>query len=345
LPLKTNKVNSLAWMASDLINNNFDETLDRYRRESVKPDPNALNSNINPELTIVRVWDEYVAYKRPMVAPSTIAKDYAAVSKYIGSPSIPQNLHEGTGVAVRDYLLSNTTPCTTKRVLVNLSACFRWAIGSRLVTENPFTGMSANVNIPKSQKDELADIDPFSSDERDSILDFLKNREESYGSSFVEFLFRTGCRHSEAIGLQWKHISDDFKKITFEQAVTFSENGLGLKSGLKTQSRRVFPCGKVLSEFLKSIAPEKIDRDDFIFKSPKGKFIDLNNFSRRVWHPCLKELNIRPRKFYQTRHTFITFCINSGVNAADVAKLVGNSAEIIYKHYMGGSRDLIAPDI
>jgi integrase len=44
------------------------------------------------------------------------------------------------------------------------------------------------------------------------------------------------------------------------------------------------------------------------------------------------------------RHTFVTFCI-SGMNAKDVARLVGNSAEIIYKHYMGGSRDLIVPDL
>jgi hypothetical protein len=33
------------------------------------------------------------------------------------------------------------------------------------------------------------------------------------------------------------------------------------------------------------------------------------------------------------------------MNAADVGRLVGNSAGIIYKHYMGGSRDLIAPDL
>jgi integrase len=45
------------------------------------------------------------------------------------------------------------------------------------------------------------------------------------------------------------------------------------------------------------------------------------------------------------RHSYITFCLDAGMDAKDVAKLVGNSTEIIYKHYAGAKRDLIAPDI
>ena len=36
---------------------------------------------------------------------------------------------------------------------------------------------------------------------------------------FVEFLFLTGRRTSEAIGLMWKHINPDCSKITFSEAV------------------------------------------------------------------------------------------------------------------------------
>jgi hypothetical protein len=34
----------------------------------------------------------------------------------------------------------------------------------------------------------------------------------SYYAPFVEFLFLTGCRPSEAIGLQWKHVISDYSK-------------------------------------------------------------------------------------------------------------------------------------
>jgi integrase len=320
-----------------LINDNFDPTLDKYKRDALKPD-----SEIQPndDISIARLWEQYTNYKRPQLAPSTIAKDFDRVAVFIAR--FPVTSLNGA-VAVRDYLNSNTTPNSTKRVLTQLNACCAWAVKSKLIAVNPFIGMAAGIKAPRSKSDG-EDIDPFTPDERDRIIQALKALNSEY-AALVEFMFRTGCRPSEAVAIQWRHISHDFKTITFEQAVTTSEDGLVVKQGLKTQQRRIFPCGKDLTTFLKSIASEQIDREQFIFKSQKGKFIDFHNFSNRIWHPTLTILGIKQRNPYQMRHTFITFCINSGMNAKDVARLVGNSAEIIFKHYMGGTRDLIAPDI
>jgi integrase len=132
--------------------------------------------------------------------------------------------------------------------------------------------MAAGIKAARSKSDG-EDIDPFTPDERDRIIQALKALNSEY-AALVEFMFRTGCRPSEAIAIQWRHISHDFKTITFEQAVTTSEDGLVVKQGLKTQQRRIFPCGKDLTAFLKSIVPLQIDREQFIFKSQKGKFID-----------------------------------------------------------------------
>ena len=49
----------------------------------------------------------------------------------------------------------------------------------------------------------------------------------------------------------------------------------------------------------------------------------------------LNQLGIEYRKPYQTRHTFITLALDNGLDAKDVARLVGNSPEVIYKHYAG----------
>jgi integrase len=48
---------------------------------------------------------------------------------------------------------------------------------------------------------------------------------------------------------------------------------------------------------------------------------------------------------YNTRHTAITLLLEAGLDAKDIARLVGNSPEIIYKHYAGNKRDLIVPEI
>jgi integrase len=99
-----------------------------------------------------------------------------------------------------------------------------------------------------------------------------------------------------------------------------------------------------MKKFLASIDCGDGDRSGLIFTSPQGKFVDVQNLSAREFKPALKVLGIKERNIYQTRHSYITFCLNSGMSVKDVAKLVGNSPEIIYKHYLGGNRDLIAPD-
>ncbi|MEL6900247.1 MAG: hypothetical protein AAFP07_04785 [Cyanobacteria bacterium J06606_4] len=68
------------------------------------------------------------------------------------------------------------------------------------------------------------------------------------------------------------------------------------------------------------------------------------SFRKTVWQPVLEGLKIEYRKPYQTRHTFITLALEHGLNAKDVAKLVGNSAEVIYWHYAASKREVAVPE-
>jgi integrase len=155
----------------------------------------------------------------------------------------------------------------------------------------------------------------------------------------------TGCRPSEAIALQWQHISQDFRFIRFEQAVVVSESGLVCKRGLKTQKKRSFPINKSLGELLKSIKLTGVEDEDKVFPAKEGMWIDVHNLTNRGWKAILENLDgIEYRKPYQTRHTFITLALRNGMDVKDVAKLVGNSPEVIYRHYVGHSREIVVPD-
>jgi integrase len=322
---------------NDILAGHFDATLEKYKRASATQEPDlSTGENIN----IRELWDKYTNYKRPQLAPSTIAKDFNRVATHIDKFPVSSL---ADAVAIRDYLNLEITPDAAKRILTQLGACCRWAVSSKLIASNPFLGMAADLKVPKGKKDRV-DIDPFSPDERDLIIEYLRSNNSEY-ASLVEFMFRTGCRPSEAIGLQWRHISPSHKTITFEQAGTISDDGLIIKQGLKTQDKRLFPCGKKLQWFLQSIEPEHKNREQLIFRSPKGKIVDFHNFNNRTWHPAIKALGIKDRKPYQMRHSYITFCLDAGMDAKDVAKLVGNSPEMIYRHYAGVKKDLIAPDI
>jgi integrase len=160
----------------------------------------------------------------------------------------------------------------------------------------------------------------------------------------VKLLFFTGCRPSEAISLQWEHITEKF--IIFEQAITYSETGLAKKKRLKTEERRRFPINSQVRSLLDSIKPDLYTPETYLFPSPEGKFIDLNNFRNRGWKTVLAALpHIEYRKLYQTRHTFVTLCLEADIDAKDVARWVGNSPEVIYRHYAGNKRDLQVPEL
>lgn len=127
---------------------------------------------------------------------------------------------------------------------MQLSACCNWAIKNNLITTNPFNGLANEIKIKKISTEDN-DINPFSKEEREAIIAAFKaNSYYKHYANYVQFLFLTGARPSEVIALQWKHITNKF--ISFEQAVVWSDKGLVLKDGLKTQNKRTFPVNAQL---------------------------------------------------------------------------------------------------
>ncbi len=66
---------------SDLLNDNFDPSLEKYRREALKPDSeiqphDAISTALVARFAFAQLWEQYTNYKRPQLAPSTIAKDF-----------------------------------------------------------------------------------------------------------------------------------------------------------------------------------------------------------------------------------------------------------------------------
>jgi len=180
-----------------------------------------------------------------------------------------------------------------------------------LLEANPF--LSMKIRVPKGLSED-DDVNPFTKEERDLIIKtFASDRYYKHYTNYVRFLFFTGARPSEVIALQWKHIGDTV--IRFRQAIVVSENGLTLKEGLKAQRKRDFPITHEVQAILNDLEPAKHKPDDFLFPSPKGKFIDQHNFSNRAWQAILEECNVPYRKSYQCRHTFISLCVEAHINS------------------------------
>ena len=82
--------------------------------------------------------------------------------------------------------------------------------------------------------------------------------------------------------------------------------------------------------------PLHVEPTTYFFRNPEGNPITTQWWPRKSWYPVLRILNIRPRKFYATRHTFITVAVSKpGINLKWLADYCGTSVEMIEDHYAG----------
>jgi len=207
--------------------------------------------------------------------------------------------------------------------------------------------------IKKTTRD--TNREAFGLDEMNAIIHAFENDiyspkyapiSHSHYANYIKFLFLTGCRPEEAIALQWQHINADCTRIHFREAIP---SDTGIRGETKTKKSRTFPCNSKLQNFLTEIKAEGSKPQSLVFPGPRGNIIDSHNFLNRVWKPVSNAL-IRDGKVerylpqYNIRHTFITLALEHGLDAKDVARLVGNSPEVIYRHYAGNKRELFVPE-
>jgi integrase len=336
------KLQVIAWdIERDIKADIFTQTYQSYL-DIFKPKP--IPKPTTPKPTTLRLlWASYCDYKQPQLAATTYTQDYC--KKWANHIALlPQGLDDA--IATRDSLLSRVSLDTAKRLLTLLAACCTWAVKSGLITANLFVGMAGDLKRPKTDNT----IDPFTATERDSILlAFQQHPKYRHYHSFVKFLFLTGCRTGEAIALQWKHITADFSSIAFTESYS---SKLKARKCTKTGTTRKFPCNADLRGLLAAIKPKNAKPTDLVFTSPTGLPIDNSKFTSQVWKGCKAGKKtykgILPsliasghvaayRCLYNTRHTFITLMLSAGLTIPQVAKLVGNSPEIVLKHYAGNS--------
>jgi integrase len=284
------------------------------------------------DITLDDLWRDFVEYKRGQVSETTIAVDYAGYTAALAR--CPHGFKDA--VKIRNWAIGACTYESARRFIGALSACCEWAVKSGVIEVNPF----ADLKLERNRKKSKAEINPFTAEERDRIIAAFDDHEYyRHYAPIVRFLFSTGCRPSEAIALEWRHIKGDH--IMFEQAATKGVNGVRVKQGLKTEARRRIRINAGIKTLLDGI--KRVN--DRVFQAPRGGLIQWGNFQKNGWTACLKDAGVEYRKPYQMRHTFITLALESGMDAKDVAKMVGNSAEIIYRHYAGSLRDLEVPEL
>jgi integrase len=312
----------------DMATGNFDPSLRKYKPEYQQ----------HQSISVTKLFERFMEQKAKDVTPKTMEK-YRATLVYlkcffkdVAAESVTSSNSEGFARHLNDEGLA---PNQCKRRLEELKACWNWAIAKNAIaSNNPWTEVAKRIKVPPKQKPK-----PFSKEEIKAIVQaFRTDHYYSHYTDYVEFLFGTGVRTGEAIGLRWKHLTDDCSIVWIGKILS-----RGNRRPTKSNKDRTINLTPKLQKMLLARRPANPDPEGLVFVSPPGKAIEDQNFRTRAWKKILSHLQIDYRKPYTTRHTLVSHALDSGMNPVNVAQLTGHNVKTLYENYAGNvnSRPLL----
>jgi len=211
-----------------------------------------------------------------------------------------------------DNLLLDLTPKRTRMILNTLKAILDIAIDYEHIVINP----AANIKLPKHKPMKMQ---PFMPKE----VRMLINHSNGWFQNMIALALYTGMRQGEMIALT---ISDiDFESMTINVDKRIAQGEIDTP---KTESSiRKVPIFEPLVPYLKNqLELCKTEMCFALFFNPNTKesFYDSKKLSK-YWYNLLDECGFEHRRFYNTRHSFVTNMIRNGaVSILDVSQMAGH---------------------
>lgn len=327
---KTNRIKAreiALQIEADVENAAYDSSLSKYKKVAK---PLLL-------LSPVELFDIWLQFKK-----NNWDADTFKIRNYLKSDLInffqsqKNNLTEEDVKAFYHWLSQKKLATDTfNRKLDTFESAWEWLLESGQVPENPWR------NLPRRKNGKKGDAKPFSKIEINRIVSAFEAHETyRHYSVFVRFLFGTGCRMGEAIGIRWQDIDFGTGKITVTEQVTS-----GRRKSAKSGSCREFYLSASLKILLQEFRPVISEERNLIFTTLTGKQMDAHNFRERAWTIILGLAGVAYRKPSNTRHSFCSHALESGMNPVTVAAITGHDPKVLFDHYAGLINKPQAPEI
>lgn len=313
----------------DMANDQFDVTLIKYGSRSVKVHEEPIQHN-----SIVGYFERWVKEYKHLDCDKN--SDYHHLRNTLKKWGDIEPIEMLTRLNTEKF-----SPKTYNERLSMLKGFAVWMVKHAHWKENPFEDVSRK----KVSKTEKPDRTPFTEQEIHLILEAVREDKfcptssrykHSHYYPFLYFIFKTGVRNAEAVGLRAGSL--DFTKsiITIKESLARTVKGTHAEARVRKATKngkiRILPLSDDLREVLLPLSVGK-GSDDLVFQSYTGQCIDDRMFQRRVFSVVLKGLNIPHRVLYACRHTFGSRCIDAGITPVMTAFLMGNNPETALRNY------------
>jgi len=169
-------------------------------------------------------------------------------------------------------------------------------------------------------------VKAFTVEQRDRAIEAFRGH---WAFPIVAFLFLTGCRVSEAAGLQWGDIAADGRRA----AICRGRVRRQITDCKTEHSQRVIDIPDDLVAILAAL-PRPTSPTDWVFRGRHGKLpVDVHTLRAAAWRPTLKAAGLPPLPIHGARHTWATCALSAGVPLAQVAAHLGDTMKVVERTY------------
>lgn len=218
-----------------------------------------------------------------------------------------------------------------------------YAIELKIIMDNPSLG----VVKPQAEKKEMHVLTEDQFRHLRDIGGDIRSKERMF-SCFI-FMFYTGLRRGEVLGLKWSDVDMTEKSLSMKRAVTKSTSkGVIITKGKTARAVRSIPLpANAIKELLifketqaeeKTFYGKKYNNENWIFCRPDGKRYYPTSL-RKIFLRILALADIPAIRVHDTRHTFATFLMLAGENPKTVQAIMGHAniaTTLGYSHVTDG---------
>lgn len=267
-----------------------------------------------------RTWGDWCDYWWPTrdVAPGTLARDASPVKNYLrpkwGNVALEDITRHDVRTWISELRRADLASSSISRYLSIFTASLTAAVDAEILPFHP----ALNIKFDHGEVDVQR---YFTHEEEEALLGVLNDRDRM----LVHILFHTGMRWGEAIGLKVKRV--DLKRGQIRIAEVWDNKTRTLRAYPKGRRIRTVPIFDETIPYLMELIAGR--SDGFVF----AERLDIDNWRKRVWDQALEDAHIGEARIHDTRHTYASWLLQSGISLAEVGRLLGHVSAATTQRY------------
>ena len=249
-----------------------------------------------------------------------------SIKKIEESPMSKKNISDITSNEIQEYLnsLKNYSNSTIKKIREQFTQAFREAQNKGYIIRNPMF----EVIRPKSTQVRKP-IRALEIEEQQTLTNYLMNipiTNEPYKVAYLIQMY-LGMRIGEVLALRNTDINLDKNLIKVDKTLSKDKDGKIIMKylpktygGIRDVPIPAFIKNEIINQMI--LAENNFDKQ--LFLSPKGEYVRPENANRKL-RELLHKMGIYNISSHSLRHTYGTRCIEAGMRAVALQRLMGHT--------------------